>query len=427
MASMIGPHERFPGAEQAVALLDLWRQQGPAAVRQGLEALNPLERQRCALLQELWSRLEQQPGPRLLVDGIWWSQTHGGISRVWQQIRRCWDLPGLVHSSAPVRCIPPRGIDPLDWSALAESADHNRRETETWRADVFLSSWITSTGGSHGQPACPELALVHDCIPERVQGVTSDQRRLRTRWLLGARRHLAMSAATAGDLAQALGQPDSALSWCHPCTAHLFSAQAGDGDAGPDFRRQLGLPESYVLLPASSAIGSYKNPELVLEALVLPALQRHHLLLTGVAAQTQAQRYREAYPALADRIHVRAVEDSDLRLLYRHALAVVVPSRVEGFGLPVLEALAAEGTVLSTDVPGLREAGSGAVPLLDPEQPRQLAAWLELLAEPHSRTWFEHRLGHRRQQRLADVSPDLVGLVLLALVRDLKSDAGLSR
>ena len=416
---MIGPHERFPGAELAVTLLDLWRQQGPVAVRQELKALNPLERQSCVLLQELWSRLEQQPGPRLLVDGIWWSQSHGGISRVWQQIRCCWDLPGLVHPNAPVHCIPPRGINPLDWRALEASAEVNRREAETWRADVFLSSWITSTGGSHGKPACPELALVHDCIPERGQGATPDQRRLRTRWLLGARRHLAMSAATANDLAQALGRSDAAMSWCHPCTAHLFEAQAGDGQAGPDLRQRLGLPESYVMLPASSAIGSYKNPELVLEALMLPALQCHHLLLTGVAATTQAQRYREAYPALADRIHVRAVDDSDLRLLYRHALAVVVPSRVEGFGLPVLEALAAEGTVISTDVPGLREAGSGAVPLLDPEQPRQLAAWLELLAEPRSQAWIEHHLRHRRQQRLAGLSPDLVGLVLLALGREL--------
>ena len=173
-----------------------------------------------------------------------------------------------------------------------------------------------------------------------------------------------------------------------------------------------------MLLPASSAIGSYKNPELVLDALVMPALRRHHLLLTGVAAEIQAERYREAYPLLADRIHVRTVGDRDLRLLYRHALAVVVPSRVEGFGLPVLEALAASGTVISTDVPGLREAGSGAVPLLDPEQPRQLTAWIELLSEAESRKWLQHHLGHRRRKRLVGMSPDLVGLVLLALARE---------
>ena len=157
----------------------------------------------------------------------------------------------------------------------------------------------------------------------------------------------------------------------------------------------------------------------MLEALLQPGLQSHHLVLTGVAAETQVKRYREAYPALAERIHVRAVSDNDLRLLYRHALAVVVPSRVEGFGLPVLEALAAEGNVISTDVPGLREAGSGVVPLLDPENPRQLAAWLELLADPRSKLWLDQRLGHRRQQRLAKLSPDLVGLALLALAREL--------
>ena len=167
----------------------------------------------------------------------------------------------------------------------------------------------------------------------------------------------------------------------HPCTAHLFAAQPGDADAAEPLRRRLNLPASYVVLPASSAIGSYKNPELVLQALAAPSMQRHHLLLTGVAAAAQARCYEQAFPQLAGRIHVRPVDDTDLRLLYRHALAVVVPSRVEGFGLPVLEALASEGMPICTNVRGLREAASGAVPLLDPEQPQQLVAWLELLAD----------------------------------------------
>ena len=176
MASMIGPHERFPGAEQAVALLDLWRQQGPAAVRQGLEALNPLERQRCVLLQELWSRLEQKTGPRLLVDGIWWSQTTGG------SVGSATDPPplGLARSgapNAPVHSFRPAGSTWIGqpWRPVPRSTAVRQRPGVL----TCSSSWISSTGVPWSA-ACPELALVHDRIPERVQGVTPDQRRLRT-------------------------------------------------------------------------------------------------------------------------------------------------------------------------------------------------------------------------------------------------------
>ena len=54
------------------------------------------------LLQELRHRIDAAPGPRLLVDGVWFVRPHGGITRVWEQILRCWALPGLVGRSAPV-------------------------------------------------------------------------------------------------------------------------------------------------------------------------------------------------------------------------------------------------------------------------------------------------------------------------------------
>ena len=119
------------------------------------------------------------------------------------------------------------------------------------------------------------------------------------------------------------------------------------------------------------------------------------------------------------RTWMRPVDDTDLRLLYRHALAVVVPSRVEGFGLPVLEAMASGGMPICTNVRGLREAASGAVPLLDPEQPQQLVAWLELLADSPSRQWFAQACRRRQRARLAETAPPLVGLTLLALARQL--------
>ena len=209
-----------------------------------------------------------------------------------------------------------------------------------------------------------------------------------------------------------------------PCLGAIPRASVYTGEARlqawtDQLIHRLALPSCFVLLPASSSIGSYKNPEVVLEALSSHALHSVHLLLTGVAAQRHAERYRECYPHLRDRIHVHALNDLELQCLYRKALAVVVPSRREGFGLPVLEAMASGGRVLTMDVAGLREAASGAVPCLDPEDAHLLRLWLELLLDAPSQAWLMPHLARRRRARLERLDPDLLGLTLLAQARRL--------
>lgn len=59
---------------------------------------------------------------------------------------------------------------------------------------------------------------------------------------------------------------------------------------------------------------------------------------------------------LKDQVEVLgAVEDRDLAWLYDHALALLAPSRIEGFGLPLLEAMAAECPIVASDIPAHRE------------------------------------------------------------------------
>ena len=181
------------------------------------------------LLQELYHRLHHEPGPRLLIDGCWLSRQHGGISRVWQQILSTWQLPGLINSDAPVALIDRNSqysftsflsiferekVDPLDPLVLAELSAENGCLVEEWNADVFCSSWI-SNSGSH-LPACAELALVHDCLPERIRPDQPELMALRRRWWQKAAVHLAVSSATAEDLANLLNKTDIQVSWCHP-------------------------------------------------------------------------------------------------------------------------------------------------------------------------------------------------------------------
>ena len=91
---------------------------------------------------------------------------------------------------------------------------------------------------------------------------------------------------------------------------------------------------------------------------------------------------------------MKNLDRTELATVYRSAALVLVPSDAEGFGLPVIEALACGAIVVASDIPVLREAGGNAAtyaPVAD------VPAWAEvehsLLESPV--------LAPAREQRLA--------------------------
>lgn len=74
--------------------------------------------------------------------------------------------------------------------------------------------------------------------------------------------------------------------------------------------------------------------------------------------------------------------DADLLALYRHAAALVYPSRYEGFGLPLLEAMACATPVIASRTSSIPEVTGGAAVLLDPDDEQAWADAIDAVLDP---------------------------------------------
>jgi glycosyltransferase involved in cell wall biosynthesis len=125
---------------------------------------------------------------------------------------------------------------------------------------------------------------------------------------------------------------------------------------------------------------------------------KHHLVLAGKETWF-ADRVHEAArnSGAAERIHFLGfVSDGDLLQLYNACEVFVFPSFYEGFGLPVLEAMACGRAVACSNASALPEVADGAAILFDPYAADEMVrALADLLLDPELRARME-RLGPQR-------------------------------
>ncbi len=103
-----------------------------------------------------------------------------------------------------------------------------------------------------------------------------------------------------------------------------------------------------------------------------------------VLAGDRHPRHRQSLESLVDQLGIRDrvhflgfVPDDDLPRLYAGAACVVIPSLYEGFGLPVLEAMACGAPVVASNAGALPEAAGDAAVLIDPYDEAGLAAAMQ--------------------------------------------------
>jgi glycosyltransferase involved in cell wall biosynthesis len=205
--------------------------------------------------------------------------------------------------------------------------------------------------------------------PDTVSSATARYRSLVPRSLRRAAVVLTPSQATADAVQEEYDVP------CPVVVTPLGIGPQWAGAEPPDdeLRRRLGLPSAYLLFVGT--LEPRKDLRTLLAALqLLP--DAPPLVLVGPSGWGEQVDVRGC-------ITPGYLGDDALPAVVAGAAALVLPSRDEGFGLPVLEALAAGTPVVASDLPVLREVGGSVTTYAEPGGPASFAAALqEVLDRP---------------------------------------------
>jgi glycosyltransferase involved in cell wall biosynthesis len=229
--------------------------------------------------------------------------------------------------------------------------------------DVFhFSDWMYPPQRA-GVRATTIFDLIPLHFPEWAAPLT---RRMHSRKYRNAARTcdvvFAISNYTADDAAETLRIPRERIRVAYP---------GADGRFRPEGeRRNLGAP--YVL--GVSTLEPRKNLDVLLEAFTLVRERRPELVLAVAGASGWAAGEG---PQGAGVRRLGFVPDGDLPALYRGASVCVYPSLFEGFGIPIVEAMACGTPVVSSAHPSLDEAAGDVALRADPASPEAFADAIE--------------------------------------------------
>lgn len=295
--------------------------------------------------------------------------------------------------------------------------DMLRLTRAVWRegADVFFSpSVYTYFPLPPGQRA---VVTVHDAIAERFPELTLPSPRARLFWKLKvglalrqARLVLTVSDFAASEIAEVLRVAPGRIRVSGEAPAAAFQPSAGPEEIQAAAAR-AGLPAGARWLMYVGGFNPHKHVDAIVRAhatVARAAAEPPHLLLVGTVDKDvfhgdQATIRRAIREAGTDAlVHWTGfVPDEELRHLHSGAVALVLPSANEGYGLPAVEAAACGAPVIATIASPLPQLLEGGGIFVRPgDEPALVAALTRMLTDEPARS----RMGQIARERASRLS-----------------------
>jgi len=247
------------------------------------------------------------------------------------------------------------------------------------RPDIFHATHVTPLRVA----GCANIATIHDLVPLRLPYSTLDDKTMMfnvlTKLCKEADHIVTVSEFSRRDIMNMFGVSEDRITNTYQSVHYPDAFKDADEDAvnaeiGPSF--QLEYKEFFLFL---GAIEPKKNVKLLIEAYAASGVQTPLILVGGPGwlcdeelEMIDSERFL-SYRVIGSRIiperRVRRlpyVQPRTLAALIRGAKAVLFPSLYEGFGLPVVEAMALGTAVMTSNSSCLPEVAGGAALLVDP-------------------------------------------------------------
>jgi glycosyltransferase involved in cell wall biosynthesis len=281
-------------------------------------------------------------------------------------------LPGVAWSN-PANHWRARAMEPVREAFIAEHEPDVVLITSLFEG--YHDDASTSVRGD--LLAIPTAVVHYDLIPlGNPDYLQQESQRVfyrhKCQQLLSADLLLTISDASRQEVIDRLGMPAQAVTNISAAVAEAFCAGGQDSVTVRQALLRLGIQKPFVLY-TPGGFDPRKNFERLIEAVAaLPDAVRaqHQLVIPGKLDEAIAQTLTKtaARCGLApDHLKlVGYVSDEDLRMLYRSTAVFVFPSLHEGFGLPVLEAMACGAPVIASNTSSLPEVVGNPDALFDP-------------------------------------------------------------